>query len=143
LSGDVLLDLADASGGKLDLTLRVADLPTNSVLVVDMRRAQTSRAISASSPLLHQARIAGRDCFRHGKLVRLTLAEVLEPTNAGVARERRRDEAGLALVVLPHRGVEGAERRIGEDVDLVVLVACRTMRPSRCSICAGSQGTSR
>ena len=40
-----------------------------------------------------------------------------------VAGQGRGDEAGLALVVLPHRGVERAVRGIGEDVDLVVLVA--------------------
>jgi hypothetical protein len=51
LSGDVLLDLADASGRKLDLTLRVADLPTNSLWSSTCAaRRRSSRAISASRP---------------------------------------------------------------------------------------------
>ena len=38
-------------------------------------------------------------------------------------RERRGDEAGLALVVLPHARVERALRGIGKDVDDIVLIA--------------------
>ena len=87
-------------------------------------RRRSSRAISASSPAFCIRRGSPRrDRLGHRELVRLALAEVLEAADAGIAGERGGDEAGLALVVLPHRGVERAERRIGEDVDLVMLVA--------------------
>ena len=36
----------------------------------------------------------------------LAFAEVLQTADRGVARQRGRDEAGLALIVLPHRGIE-------------------------------------
>ena len=80
------------------------------ILVVLMCGAQPFEPsdIGFKTRLLHQARVAGRDGLGHGELVRLALAEVFEPADAGIARERRGDEAGLALVVLPHRGVEGA-----------------------------------
>ena len=59
----------------------------------------------------------------HRELVGLPFAKVLEPADRGVARECGRDEAGLALVVLPHGGVERTFGSVSEDIDLVVLVA--------------------
>ena len=47
----------------------------------------------------------------------------LRAADAAVAGQRRGDEPRLALVVLPHRRVHRAERRVGVDLDLVVLVA--------------------
>ena len=57
-----------------------------------------------------------------GELVGLT-AGVLEPAQAAIAGEGRRDEAGLALVALPHRRIHRAQGGIGVDLDLPVLVA--------------------
>ncbi len=72
---------------------------------------------------LHQTRVARRDRLGHRELVGLALAHVLQPADRGVAGKCGGDEAGLALVVLPHGGIERALRRIGEDIDLVMLIA--------------------
>jgi hypothetical protein len=141
---DVLPDLADAAGGALDLALGITNLAANGMLVIDVGGAEPFETSNLGLPgLLHQARVAGGDRLGHRELVRLTLAEVFEAPDADIARERGGDEAGLALVVLPHGGVEGAERRISKDVDFVSWLPCLTILPSRCSICDGSQGTSR
>ncbi len=95
------------------------------MLVVDVRSAQAFKArdVGLEPRFQHQPLVARRDRLRHGELVRLGLPHVFETTDGGVSRKGGRDEAGLALVVLPHLRVEAALGRVGEDVDLVVLVA--------------------
>ncbi len=122
---DVLPDLCDAAGRKFDVAFGVADLPPHGVLVVDVGSAQPFEPgdVGFQARLQHKSRIARRDGLGHRKLVGLALAHVLETADRRVARKRGRNEAGLALVVLPHLRVEAAFSRVGEDVDLVVLVA--------------------
>lgn len=52
-----------------------------------------------------------------------TLANILKPPDRGEAGECRGDEPRLALVVLPHRGGKRAFGSIGEDIDLLMLIA--------------------
>src|SRR5690606_34721693 len=107
------------------IALGVADLPADGELVVLVRRPEPfePRDVGLEPRLLHQAWIARSDGFGHGELVGLSLTEVLEPAHRRVAGERRGDEAGLALVVLPHLRVHRAFGGIGEYVDHIVRVA--------------------
>ena len=94
----------------LDLALGIAKLAADGVLVIDVGGAEPFEPsdLGLQSRLLHQARVAGRDRLGHRELVRLALAEVFEAPDADIARERRGDEAGLALVVLPHAWRRGS-----------------------------------
>src|SRR5258708_15742859 len=124
-TGDILSNIADAARRELDLALGVANLPPDRMLIVDMRRVQAfeARDLGLKPRLLHEAWIAGCDRLGHGELVGLASTQVLEAPHARIARQRGGDETGLALIVLPHGGIEAAERGIGEDFDLVMLVA--------------------
>ena len=102
----------------------IADLPPDGVLVVDMRRALALQPgdLALQPRLPHQPAVTRCDRLGHGELVGLA-AGILDAADGAVARQRRLDEPRLALVVLPHRRVHRAERGVGIDVDLVVLVA--------------------
>ena len=102
----------------------VADLPPDRVLVVDMRGALALQPgdLALQPRLSHQPAVARCDRLGHGELVGLA-AGILEAADGAVAGQRRLDEPRLALVVLPHRRVHRAERGVGVDLDLVVLVA--------------------
>ena len=102
----------------------IADLPPDRVLVVDMRRALAlqPRDLALQPGLAHQAAVARRDRLGHGELIGLT-AFILQAADGAVAGQRRLDEPRLALVVLPHRRVHRAERGIGVNLDLFVLIA--------------------
>jgi len=108
----------------LPIVPRGMDAPADVVLVVDMSGALAFQSgdLVLQSCLLHQAAITGGDRLGHGELVGLA-ADILNATDAAVAGERRGDEPGLALVVLPHRRVHRAQRGVGIEFDLVVLVA--------------------
>jgi hypothetical protein len=109
-----------------------------------MRRAKTIKPsdISFETRLLHQSLVTGGDGLGHGEMVGGTFTDILQSPDRCIPGKRRGNEPGLAFVVLPHRGVERAFGSICEDIDFLVLIA-RTIRPSRCSICDGSHGTSR
>jgi hypothetical protein len=122
---EVLADLTDPPGRIFDIALGIADLAADGELVVLMRGAQPFEPgdVGFEPRLLHQAldrRTRSPWPWRTGWPA---LHRGPQPADRGVAGERRGDEAGLALVVLPHGGVERALGGIGEDVDLVVLVA--------------------
>ncbi len=135
-ASEVLAHILDPPAGKFDIPFGVTDLPADRVLIVDMGGPQSIETsnLGLKPGFLHQALVAGRDGLGHGKLICLPLTYVLKTPDAGVAGQRRRNEPGLSLVVLPHGGVEAAKRCVGENVDLVMLVPWRIMRPSRCSI---------
>src|SRR5665213_4167702 len=102
----------------------VANLPPYGVLVVYMRRALALQPgdLAFEPRLLHQPAVTGRDGLGHGELIGLA-AHILQSAYRAVAGERRFDESWLALVILPHRGVHRAERGVGMDKNLLVLVA--------------------
>ena len=84
---NVLTDLTDTARRQLDLTFGIADLPANGVLIVDMGGAQAVEAgdLGFQPCLLHQTLIARGDGLGHGELVRLSLAHVFQPANAGIS----------------------------------------------------------
>ena len=102
----------------------VADLSTTRVLIVHMRGTLAPQPgdLALQPGLAHQAAVARRDRLGHGELVGLT-AFFLQAADGPVAGQRRLDEPCLALVVLPHRRVHGAERRIGVNLEFRVLIA--------------------
>ena len=106
------------------LVCGIGDPAPDIELVVEMCGALPLEAcdLGFQSGFLHQARVPGCDRLGQRELVG-GLADVVDRADAAVAGERGRDEACLALVVLPHRGVHRAERRVGVDLDLVVLIA--------------------
>ena len=121
------------------------DLAPDGELVVEMRGAQPVEPgdLAFQPGLLHQPGVAGRDGLGERELARL-VAGVFEAAQRSVAaRERSFDEPRLALVGLPHRRVHAAERGVGQDLDFLVRLPWRSIRPSRCSISDGSHGTSR
>lgn len=105
---DILADIRDAAGRDLDLALRIAHLPADRILVVVVGGAQPLQPgdIGLQSRLLHQPLVAGGDGLRHGELIGLPFTEILKPADRCITAERGRDEAGLALVVLPHGSVK-------------------------------------
>ena len=72
--------------------------------------------------LAHEPFVAGGDRLGEGELVRLR-ACVLDAADGAVAGHGGVDEARLAFEDLPAGRVDAALRRIGVDLDLVVLVA--------------------
>ena len=122
--GEVGGDRLDPRFGMRLVVPCVADLPPDGVLVVDMRRALALQPgdLALQPGLAHQAAVTRRDRLGHGELIGLA-AGILEAADGAVAGQRRLDEPRLALVVLPHRRVHRAERGVGVDLDLVVLVA--------------------
>jgi len=112
LTFDVLADLANAPGRDFDFTLGITHLPADSMLVVLVGSAQPPepRDVSFQSGLLHQPLIAGSDRPGHGELVGNAFADMLQAANRGVAGEGGGDESRLALIALPHGGVQRAFR---------------------------------
>ena len=97
-------------------------------------RCRSSRAISLSSPAFWIIQCVARgDRLGERELVRLA-PDVFEGADAAVAGEGGGDKPRLAFVGLPHRGVHRAERGVGVELDLGVLVALALDAPSRCSI---------
>src|SRR5271157_6504373 len=72
--------------------------------------------------LLDQALVAGRDRLGETELIGLR-SDVFDPPDRRIAGHGNVDEARLALERLPAGGVDAALGRIGEERDLVVLIA--------------------
>ena len=121
---DVLSDAGDPALGRVLVVDGILDLAADVELVVEVGVALTlqARDFAFQPGLLHEPCIARCDGLGQRELVG-GLADVVDGADAAVAGECRGDEAGLALVVLPHRGVHRAERCVGVDLDLVVLIA--------------------
>jgi hypothetical protein len=62
--------------------------------------------ICLQSRLLHQALVARGDSLCHGELVGSALTDILQSPDRRVTRQSGSDEPGLALIILPHGGVE-------------------------------------
>ncbi|ANP91639.1 hypothetical protein BA011_36725 (plasmid) [Rhizobium leguminosarum] len=123
-TGNVLANVADAPGRRFDIAFSVWYLSANREEVVVVRGPQPFEGNIGFKPgLLHQPLVTARNGFRHRELVGRTLTEIFEPADRRVAGERRCNEARLALIVLPHRRIQGSLRGIGKDIDLIMLVA--------------------
>ncbi len=94
------------------------------MLIVHLRGALASQPgdLALQPGLAHQAAVAGRDRLGHGELVGLPTF-LFQAADGPIAGQRRLDEPRLTLVVLPHRGVHRAERRVGVNLDFRVLIA--------------------
>ena len=120
----VLLDLRDPGARRADGRLGVTHVLGDGVLVVEVGGVQATqpRHLGLDPRLLHQALVARCQGLGHGELVGLAV-HVLQPADRAVAGERRGDEPGLALQQLPGGRVHAAQRGIGVELDLLVLVA--------------------
>ena len=94
------------------------------MLIVDMRRLLTfePRQLAFETGLLQHAPVARRDRFGESVLAGLAVG-IFEPPQRAITRQGGGDETRVALVLLPHGRIHGAEQGIGVDLDLVVLVA--------------------
>ena len=104
--------------------LAVADLAADRELVVEMAVAQAceARDLGGDPRLAHEPFVARRDRLGERELVRLR-ACILDAANPAIAGHGGVDETRLAFEDLPAGRVDAALRRIGVDLDLVVLVA--------------------
>ena len=102
----------------------VGDLAPDSELVVKMAVAQALEPgdLRGDAGLAHEPLVAGGDRLGESELVGQR-SGVLDPADGAVARHGRVDEAGFPFEDLPASGVDAALRRVGVDLDLVVLVA--------------------
>ena len=102
----------------------MCDLAPDGMPIIVVRRALALQPgdLALQPRLPHQPAVARCDRLGHGELVGLA-AGILNSADGAVARQCRLDEPRLAFVVLPHRGIHRAERGVGVDVDLVVLIA--------------------
>src|SRR5208337_4161889 len=141
---DVGLDLSDADARLVRVAAEAVDLAADRDLLVEMIVSLALEAgdLGLEARLLDQALVAGCDRLGETELIGLR-SDVFDPPDRRIARHGHVDEARLALERLPAGGVDASLGRIGEKLDLVVLVPWRSIRPSRWATWDGSQGTSR
>ena len=92
--------------------------------------------------LLDEALVAGCDRLGETELIGLR-SDVFDPPDRRIARHRHIDKARLALERLPAGGVDASLGRIGEELDLVVLVALALDPAFPLGDLGGQPGTSR
>src|SRR5208337_4456398 len=121
---DVGLDLSDANARLFRVAAEAVDLAADCNLLVEMivPLALEAGDLGLEARLLDQALVAGCDRLGETELIGLR-SDVFDPPDRRIARHRHVNEARLALERLPAGGVDASLGRIGEELDLVVLVA--------------------
>ena len=122
--GDVGLDLSDAASRFVRVAAEAVDLAADRDLLVEMivPLALEAGDLGLEARLLDQALVAGCDRLGETELIGLR-SDVFDPPDRRIAGHGHVDEARLALERLPAGGVDASLGRIGEERDLVVLVA--------------------
>ena len=121
---DVGLDLSDADARLVRVAAEAVDLAADRDLLVEMivPLALEAGDLGLEARLLDQALVAGCDRLGETELIGLR-SDVFDPPDRRIARHGHVDEARFALERLPAGGVDASLGRIGEERDLVVLVA--------------------
>ena len=106
------------------LAAEAVDLAADRDLLVEMivPLALEAGDLGLEARLLDQALVAGCDRLGETELIGLR-SDVFDPPDRRIARHGHVDEARLALERLPAGRVDASLGRIGEELDLVVLVA--------------------
>src|SRR5208282_5112061 len=121
---DVDLDLSHAASRLVRVAAQAVDLAADRDLLVEMivPLALEAGDLGLEARLLDQALVTGCDRLGETELIGLR-SDVFDPPDRGIAGHGHVDEARLALERLPAGGVDASLGRIGEELDLVVLVA--------------------